>query len=62
MDPRVLREREGDLGEMEREVCLDLLDPRENLVYRDFLVWLEPRETEDTREILATREMKDLEE
>ena len=59
MDPRVLREREGDLGETEREVFLDLQDPRENLVYRDFLVWWEPRVTVDTREMLVTRETKD---
>jgi len=38
LDLPALREREGDLGEMEREVCLDRLDPRENLDYRDFLV------------------------
>lgn len=59
LDPRVLREREADLEEMEREACLDLQDPRESLVYRDFLAWWEPKETEDTREMQVTREMRE---
>ena len=35
--PLALLEREADLEETEREDCLDLRDPRENLVFRDFL-------------------------
>lgn len=39
---------------------MDPLDPKENPGYKASLDLLAPRETEDTKEILAKREMKDL--
>ena len=53
------REKEEDLVEMEREVEVDPLDPKENLGYKASLDLLAQKETEATKEILAKREMKD---
>lgn len=39
---------------------MDPLDPKENLGYKASPDLPAPRETEDTKEILARREMKDL--
>jgi len=62
LDLRALREREAGLAEMESEDCPDLQDLRESLDFRAFLVWWEPKETEGTREMLVTKEMRDPEE
>ena len=61
-DRPALRAREADLEEMGREASLDLLVPRVSPDYRDCLVWREPRETGDTREMLAKRVTADPEE
>lgn len=39
----------------------DLLDQRENLEFKDYLVWWDRRETEDIKEMLDQREMKETE-
>ena len=57
MDPLVLREREEDLVEMEKEAYLDPLDPRESLVCKDSLGWQDPKETEVTKGMLVKKEM-----
>jgi len=62
LDLQALRGREAVLGEMESEDCPDLPDLKENLDFRAFLVWWEPKETEATREMLVTKEMRDPEE
>ena len=59
LDPQALPEKEADLGETGREVCLVRLAQRVSLDYRDCLVWWEPKGTGDTREILVRRVMKD---
>ena len=59
LDLQALRGREAVLGEMESEDCLDLPDLKESLDFRAFLDWWEPKETEATREMLVTKEMRD---
>ena len=59
MDLQALRGREAVLGEMESEDYQDLPDLKESLDFRAFLDWWEPRETEATREMLVTKEMRD---
>lgn len=57
MDPLVLREREEDLVEMEKEAYLDHQDPRESQDCKDSLDWQVPKETEVTKGMLVKRVM-----
>ena len=57
MDHLVWKGKEEGLVEMEKEDCLAHLVQKVNLVSRDFQVLLDPKETEDTREMLDRKEM-----
>ena len=60
LDHLVWKGKEEGLAGMEKEDCLAHLVQKVNLVSRDFQVLLDPKETEDTREMLDRKEMMDL--
>lgn len=61
-DHLVWKVKEEGLVGMVNEDYLVHLAPRVNLVFKDFLVLLDQKETEGTREMLGKKEMMDQEE